>query len=331
VADILDVSRIISGGLRLDVQPVDLGTVIGAALDVVRPAAEAKKIQMRPRLAASARITRGDAERLQQIVWNLLINAIKFTPPGGLVEVDLLDVEASGAVAIRIKDNGAGIDPGFLPYVFDRFRQADGSPSRQHQGLGLGLAIVRHLVELHGGTVRAESEGLEKGSTFTVELPRMDPEVASEPSVDRRAPRGLDRSPSHESISLGGCRALVVDDEEDARELIATILMNAGATVQTASSALDALRHLEESRPDVLLSDIGMPGTDGYELIREARRRDVPNRRHLPAAAITAYAGDQDRERALAAGFDRLVPKPINPAAILEVVRSMYARSRERS
>jgi PAS domain S-box-containing protein len=321
VADILDVSRIITGALRLAVQPVDLGSVIGAALDAVRPAADAKRILIRSRLAASARLTKGDPQRLQQIVWNLLANAVKFTQAGGRVDVEVLDGGAAG-VRIRIQDDGAGIDPAFLPHVFERFRQADSSVSREHGGLGLGLAIVRHLAELHGGTVRAESPGLGKGSTFTVELPRMDPNRASA-SGEHQQVTLVDHSQSNQENSLGGCRALVVDDDDDARELIVTILTAAGASVQTASSVHEALRHLEASTPDVLLADIGMPGADGYALIREVRTREAQSGQHLPSGAITAYAGSHDRERTLAAGFDCYVSKPINPAAIVEAVRSM--------
>lgn len=316
VADILDVSRIITGGLTLDVRPVDLGSVIGAALDSVRPAADAKKIQIRSHLAASARLTDGDPQRLQQIIWNLLSNAVKFTPPGGLVELDL--VEAGDSVQLCVADNGAGIESDFLPHVFERFRQADGSVSRQHGGLGLGLAIVRHLVELHGGTVRAESPGTGKGSAFTVVLPRTNAD-----QVPASEMNGLQLSPpgSNDGISLAGCRALIVDDDEDARELLAVILRAAGARVETASSVTDALRHLDTSQPDVLLADIGMPGLDGYALIREVRKREAESRQRLPAAAITAYAGVLDRDRAVAAGFDLHVSKPINPAVILEAVR----------
>jgi signal transduction histidine kinase/ActR/RegA family two-component response regulator len=315
VEDILDVSRIITGGLRLDRRPVDLGSVIGAAYDAVRPAAEARRIRVQSRLDGAARLTEGDPQRLQQAVWNLLSNAMKFTRPGGLVEIELVDAGEHG-VRIVVRDNGAGIDPAFLPYVFDRFRQADGSVSRQHGGLGLGLAIVRHLVELHGGTVRAESEGLDKGSTFVIELPRMGSDaagalVAGVPDA-RPFPLGAE--------VLTGCRALVVDDEEDARALLGTILAQAGAVVQTAASVPEALRLLNTSPTDVLLADIGMAGDDGYALIRAVRNRDARDGTHLPAAAITAYAGAQSRERALAAGFDRHVAKPIVPADFVQVV-----------
>jgi PAS domain S-box-containing protein len=317
VGDILDVSRIITGGLRLDLRPVDLGSVIGAALDAVRPAADAKKIQLRSRLAASARLTLGDPQRLQQVIWNLLANAVKFTETEGIVDVELLDGGAHG-LQIVVRDDGMGIDETFLPHVFDRFRQADGSVSRQHGGLGLGLAIVRHLVELHGGTVHANSPGPGKGSTFTVELPRVDPDLATSTTAGSRTT--VEHSEARETASLEGYRVLVVDDEADARELISTILTTAGADVEIAVSVPAALRQIDVARPDVLLADIGMPGADGYVLIREVRRRDAQSGMHLPAAAITAYAGEHDRDRAIAAGFDYHVPKPISPSAVIEAI-----------
>jgi PAS domain S-box-containing protein len=322
VADILDVSRIITGGLRLDLQPVDLGVVIGAALDAVRPAADAKKVQLRPRLAGSARVIQGDPQRLQQVVWNLLANAVKFTATGGIVRVELLDAGTWG-IRIKVHDDGAGIEADFLPHVFDRFRQADGSVSREHGGLGLGLAIVRHLVELHGGTVHADSPGRGRGSTFTVALPRLEPALVTTGSDEPG--RGRATEPAHESQTptLNGYRVLVVDDQEDARDLMTMILTAAGAQVEVASSVADALRHLDAARPDVLLADIGMPGADGYVLIGEVRKRDTRSGHHLPAAAITAYAAAQDRQRVIAAGFDLHVPKPISRSAIVEAVLSI--------
>jgi PAS domain S-box-containing protein len=321
VEDILDVSRIITGGLRLDLKPVDLGTVIGAALDAVRPAADAKKIRILCRLDAASRLTEGDPQRLQQIVWNLLANAVKFTALGGLIEVELVDAGDRG-VHISVRDDGVGIDPSFLPFVFERFRQADGSVNRQHGGLGLGLAIVRHLVELHGGIVRVESEGLGKGATFIIELPRMDPARRLSAGEHRESlPEA--RLSSIDALVLEGRRALVVDDEEDARVLLSTVLKRAGATVKTASTVREALILLDTSRPDVLLADVGMPGEDGYSLIREIRRREAREGRHLPAAAITAYAGSEDRERALEAGFDCHVSKPVVPAQFVRTVVSL--------
>jgi CheY-like chemotaxis protein len=260
-------------------------------------------------------LVQGDAQRLQQVVWNLLSNAVKFTPTGGTVAVEVIG--EGDAMLLRVRDDGAGIEPEFLPFVFERFRQADSSASRQHGGLGLGLAIVRHLVELHGGTVRAESAGKDKGATFTVELPRLDvPDAVTWP------PEGDGRGPLEAvaSSTLSGYRILVVDDEEDARDLAATILESAGAEVQTASSVADALEKLDAGSPDALLADIGMPGADGYALIREVRSREMRTGFHLPVAAITAYAGERDRARVMAAGFDRHVPKPISRSSIVAAV-----------
>jgi PAS domain S-box-containing protein len=324
VEDILDVSRIITGGLRLDLTPVDLATVIGAALDAIRPAADAKKIRILCRLDAVNRLAKGDPQRLQQIVWNLLANAVKFTASGGRIDVELVNA-GEQSIRISVGDDGAGIDPSFLPFVFERFRQADGSVNREHGGLGLGLAIVRHLVELHGGTVWAESQGLKQGATFVVEIPTMEPNQVLSAGEQRESIR-VDRSPSSDALALQGCRALVVDDEQDARVMLATVLKRAGATVWTASTAREALIHLDMSRPDVLLADIGMPGEDGYSLIREIRRREAQEGRHLPAAAITAYAGNEDHERALKAGFDCHVSKPIVPAKFVRTVVALYGQ-----
>jgi CheY-like chemotaxis protein len=266
---------------------------------------------------------------LQQIVWNLLANAVKFTRAGGHVDIELDDVGDHG-VRLRVQDDGIGIDPTFLPHVFERFRQADSSVSREHGGLGLGLAIVRHLVELHGGTVRAESQGQGRGATFIVELPRTDRGRAFGASGDNQHATTVE-GPHVQRVTLAGCRALVVDDDEDARSLIVAILTSAGAKVQTASSVGEALGLFEAARPDVLLADIGMPGVDGYALIREVRRRELASGRRLPAAAVTAYASNQDREHALAAGFDRHVPKPISPEAIVEAVLSLCGADGEAS
>jgi len=320
IEDILDVSRIITGVLRLERKPVDLGSVIGAAYDAVRPAAEAKRIRVQSRLDSAARLTEGDPQRLQQVVWNLVSNAVKFTRPGGLVEIELA-AAGSDVVRITVRDDGAGIDREFLPYVFDRFRQADGSISRQHGGLGLGLAIVRHLVESHGGTVRAESEGLDRGSTFIIELPRLDGAAAASLNAPYDG-----YSAFADAEQLAGCRALIVDDEEDARTLLQTILARAGAVVQTAGNVAEALQLLEASATDVLLADIGMAGEDGYVLISEVRRRDARTGTHLPAAAITAYAGVHFRDRALAAGFDCHMAKPIVPGDFVRVVAGLITQ-----
>ena len=325
VADILDVSRIITGGLRLNVRPVDLRAVIAAAVDAVRPAATAKNVRLTSRLSLSSPVHEGDPQRLQQVVWNLLTNAVKFTPAGGWVEIALFET-ADGSVCIRVQDNGAGIDPAISARVFERFWQADGTKSRQHGGLGLGLAIVRHLVELHGGSVRVESAGPGLGSTFVVQLPQARPDERFD--VPGGQPTTADAASLVAPISLEGCRVLVVDDEQDAREMVATILTGAGASVETVSSVEEALEHLQQSATDVLLADLGMPGADGYDLIREVRRLDGQTGRHLPALALTAYAGAEDRARALDAGFDRYAAKPIRPQDVLEATHSMWQRAR---
>ncbi len=327
VSDILDVSRIVTGGLKLELQPVDLGSVIGAALDVVRPAAEAKQILLSARLASPAQVVEADPQRVQQIIWNLLANAVKFTPPRGRVNVSL-DEGPNQTVTIRVEDNGPGIAADFLPYVFERFRQADSSSSREHGGLGLGLAIVRHLTELHGGTVRAESEGPGEGATFIVTLPRIDRTPTVAEAGGHGMPVETDTPTAGRAPSLAGIRVLIVDDDEDARELITAILRGAGAEVQIASSAREALRHLDASQPDVLLSDIVMPGTDGFDLIRDVRRLDDARRRHLPAAAITAYPGDTARKQALKAGYDRCVSKPLQAKAVIQTVLSLVRSDR---
>jgi signal transduction histidine kinase/CheY-like chemotaxis protein len=316
VGDILDVSRIITGRVHLNLRPVDLGVVIGAALDAVRPAAQARQIRLISAIAGPPRVHEGDPERLQQVVWNLLTNAVKFTPPGGTVEIALIDGDAGG-VRIRVRDDGAGIDPAVLPHVFERFWQADGSASRRHGGLGLGLAIVRHLVELHGGTVTAQSQGTGHGSTFTVDLPQAD--------AGRAVP--LETASTAAALSLTGCRALVVDDEDDARQLMATILRAAGAQVETAATVDEALERIAGASTDVLLADLGMPGRDGFELLREVRRRHDPGTRRVAVAAVTAYAGADDRRRALDAGFDRYVSKPINAPDIVGVVHTLWRAS----
>ena len=315
VEDILDVSRIVTGKLSLDLQPVDLGIIVGAVLESFRPAAEAKNIRVRSTLSAAARLTAGDPKRLQQVVWNLVSNALKFTAQGGHISVDVLECGAS-SVCVNVTDDGVGIAPDFLPRLFERFTQADSSTTRQHGGLGLGLAITRHLVELHGGTVRAESKGPGMGSTFTVELPKL----AVELPVDVTASVKDGRS---RQTPLTGCHVLVVEDEADARDLLATILSKAGAAVELATSVEEALAAVDRTPPDVLLSDIGLVGQDGFELIQQVRTRDAVRRMHVPAAAITAYAREEDRRRALAAGFDRYVPKPID-SGVVEVVRRLW-------
>jgi signal transduction histidine kinase/CheY-like chemotaxis protein len=323
INDLLDVSRIISGKVRLDVAPVKLCSVIEAAVETVRPAAEAKGIRLSALLDPSADTMSGDAERLQQVVWNLLSNAVKFAPNGGRVEVILK--RADSHVEIVVADNGQGIKPEFLPHVFERFRQEDSGTNRQQGGLGLGLAIVRHIVELHGGTVRVASEGLGKGATFTVALPtaRSRAESPAESRDDAADGRLAPINPP----SLAGVRALFVDDEADARELLAMMLVERGAEVRTAVSAAEALAACDEWRPDILIADIGLPGEDGYALMKKLRAREKLRGGHIPAIALTAYARREDRLRALSAGYEYHVPKPVEPVELLAAVASLANRA----
>src|SRR5215813_12115680 len=323
INDLLDVSRIISGKMRLDIAPLKLGSVIKAAVEAVRPAAEAKGIHLSMLLDPAAETLSGDAERLQQVVWNLLSNAIKFAPKGGRVEVKLERVNS--CVEIAVADNGKGIKPEFLPHVFDRFRQEDSGVSRQQGGLGLGLSIVRQIVELHDGTVRAASEGLGKGATFTVTLPVASARAAS-PDESREEAAGWRLIPQN-SPSLAGVRVLFVDDEADARELVTIMLGEGGAEVRTSVSAAEALAACDEWRPDVLISDIGMPGEDGYVLMKKLRARESERGGHIPAIALTAYGRREDRLRALSVGYEYHVPKPVEPEELLAAVASLTDRT----
>jgi signal transduction histidine kinase/AmiR/NasT family two-component response regulator len=322
IDDLLDVSRIITGRMRLDVAPLNLGSVIKAAVETVRPAAEAKGIRLSAQLDPAADAISGDPERLQQVVWNLLSNAVKFAPNGGRVEVRL--ERANSHVEIIVADNGQGISPEFLPYVFERFRQEDGGTSRHRGGLGLGLAIVRHIVELHGGTVHAASEGLGKGATFTVALPIASVRAVA-PDESRDKVLGGRSAPENPS-ALAGVRALFVDDEADAREVITMMLAQGGAEVRTAVSATEALAACDEWRPDVLISDIGMPGEDGYTLMKKLRARERALGGHIPAIALTAYGRQEDRRRCLSVGYEYHIPKPVEPAELLAVVASLTNR-----
>jgi PAS domain S-box-containing protein len=322
VEDLLDVSRIVTGKLRLEVRMSDLRAVIEAAADSVRTAADAKGIALETRLPAAPVAVTVDPDRLLQVVWNLLSNAIKFTPEGGRVQVELQQDRAEVRVVVR--DTGAGISPAFLPYVFDRFRQAEASSTRAYGGLGLGLAIVRHLVELHGGVVRAESDGEGRGTTFTVTLPvRAERRLTAEDAVAHlQAARG----PSVRTRALEGLHVLVVEDAEDTRELLATILTQHGATVDAVESVAAAREALARRVPGVLVSDIGMRGEDGYTLIRELRRRPDATRA-VPAVAVTAYAGIDDRRRALREGFDAHVAKPVEPDQLVALIADLAASS----
>jgi PAS domain S-box-containing protein len=322
INDLLDASRIIAGKLRLNVTPFDPGPIIEAAIETVRPAAEAKAIQIEAALAGACVIT-GDPERLQQVMWNLLSNAIKFTPSGGRIGVRLGGDDSH--VEIGVSDTGVGIKPDFLPFVFDRFRQADSSSTRAYGGLGIGLSIVRQLVELHGGTVEAESPGGGQGATFTVRLPRT--AVREAPPGEGRLPLPTQAcAPPGPDPPLDGLRVFVIDDEADTLEMLTSILGQSGAEVRAATSTEEALRMLAQWRPDVLVSDIGMPGEDGYEMIRKLRALPEERGGHVPAVALTAYAGAEARRRALASGYQMHVPKPVEPSELVAVVASLAGR-----
>ncbi|HYY43093.1 MAG TPA: GAF domain-containing protein, partial [Pyrinomonadaceae bacterium] len=301
IDDLLDVSRIITGKLRIDVRPIDPNSFIEAAVEAVRPAAEAKGVRVQRIMDTGVATVSGDPVRLQQVVWNLLSNAIKFTPKGGRVQVRLERVNSH--IEIAVSDSGTGIQPEFLPYVFDRFRQADQRTTRQHGGLGLGLAIVRHLVELHGGTVRAESLGAGQGSVFTVLLP-VAPVYQSAVREERVHPAARDTLPAYECPDrLDGLKVLVVDDEPDTRELLKAGLGQCGAEVTIVGSVAEALEAIETTVPDLMISDIGMPGEDGYGLIRRVRGLPAEQGGKVPAIALTAYARVEDRMQALRAGY----------------------------
>lgn len=321
IEDLLDVSRIITGKLRLDVRPVDLATIIEAAIEAVIPAAEAKEIRVQKVLDSKVSSISGDSARLQQVIWNLLSNAIKFTPRGGRVMVRLERVNSH--IEISVSDSGEGIKKEFLPYVFDRFRQADGTSARKFGGLGLGLAIVRHLVELHGGTVQATSSGDGMGAMFTVSLPLL-AIYRREPDSERAHPGASDMYPPIEyADNLAGMKVLVVDDEADTLELIKVLLGQCGATVTTASSAAEALPLLERVRPDVIISDIGMPTEDGFEFIRKVRELPPERGGKIPAVALTAYARAEDRLRVLRSGYQMHVSKPVELAELVTVVANV--------
>ncbi|HEX8176567.1 MAG TPA: ATP-binding protein [Pyrinomonadaceae bacterium] len=321
IEEILDVSRIITGKTRLELHPITLERVVEAALESAAPAAHAKDIALEFRREGEPALVSGDPERLQQVVWNLLSNAVKFTPSGGQISVTLSQRDSSACIAVR--DSGEGIRQDFLPYVFDRFRQADGSTTRPHGGLGLGLAIVRHLVELHGGTVRADSAGENQGSTFTVSLPVLS--YASEAVKEMKArARPAPKDEKAEGLpSLEGLRVLIVDDEPDALEFLRFVLQRSRAEVAAASSTDEALRELESFRPHVIVSDIGMPGRDGYEFVRSLRALPPDRGGQLPAVALTAYARAEDEGRAIREGFQTHIPKPFEPSELLSTIVSL--------
>jgi CheY-like chemotaxis protein/nitrogen-specific signal transduction histidine kinase len=319
IEDLLDVSRIITGKLRLDVGPVELAAVVEAALDAVRPAAEAKGIRLQPVLDPRAGPVSGDADRLQQVVWNLLSNAIKFTPRDGRVQVQLARVNSH--VEIVVTDSGQGIPAEVMPHIFERFRQADSSSQRAHGGLGIGLALVKHLVEVHGGSVEASSGGTGQGATFTVKLPRM---LHAEPPAERGRPS----SRGARTAGLAGISLLVVDDDVDALDLFAEMLRQGGADVRTARSVPQALQILERWEPDVVVSDIEMPGESGYALIRQLRGGRILHGDRIPVVAVTAYGGVTERIKILSAGFDSYIAKPVEPDELVAVIGRLVTRAR---
>jgi len=321
VEDLLDLSRVVTGKLTIEAQPVDLAELVSGAIDVVRPAADAKGVTIAVEASLTSYLTLGDEDRLRQAVWNVLANAVKFTPAGGAITVRLDRGERN--MRIEIADTGAGIAPDFLPHVFDRFRQADGSMTREHGGLGLGLAIVRSIVEAHGGTVTALSEGIGRGTTFVIDLPA--PRATRSRGTRRAAPpEGADAA-----SRLDGVRVLVVDDAPDERELFSTVLARQGATVETAASAQEALAAAGTFAPDVIVSDIAMPHEDGYTFLE--RLRESTDRRLIavPVIAVTAHARAEDRDRALAAGFQMYVSKPVQPDQLVRAVASATGREKQ--
>jgi PAS domain S-box-containing protein len=321
IEDLLDMNRIISGKVRLDVQPTDLAGVLDAALDAVRPSADAKEIRLRTMANPSAGMVAGDPHRLQQVIWNLLSNAVKFTPRGGKVQVVLERVDSH--LELVVSDTGTGISADFLPHVFDRFRQADSSTTRSQRGLGLGLSIVKQLVELHGGNVRVKSDGEGRGATFIVALPV----AALRSGLDHAHPAARNNGvPLVVDVSFAGLKVLVVDDEPDARELISQLLQECHAEVHTASSATEALALLQRLLPDLMLSDIGLPERDGYQLIRDIRRLSPECGGKTPAIALTAFARSEDRTRAMLAGYQVHVSKPIEPHELVATVASLTGR-----
>ena len=315
VEDLLDMARIISGKLRLNIDTVSIEAVAQAAVDVVTPGAVAKRIAVETSFGEGLPAVSGDSERLQQVVWNLLSNALKFTEAGGRVRLEIVQDDAN--VKLSVSDDGQGVPPDFLPYVFDRFRQADASASRRHGGLGLGLSLVRQIVELHGGKVGAESGGVKQGSLFWVSLPAV-------PGIERRA---APRVTAPDPVTLNGVSILIVDDENDARELLVAMLENFGATVHAVAGASDALALLSSGdfEPDVLVSDVGMAETDGFALIRAIRKLESVKTRNLPAIAVTAYANPEDRVRALVAGYQIHIPKPVDSNALAAAIVQLVA------
>lgn len=324
IADLLDISRMLTGKLRINASQLDFANVIDMAVEGVRPAAEAKRIQLDTDLDRASAVMRGDGDRLQQVVLNLLANAVKFTPKGGRVSVRLRRVESD--LELIVEDTGEGIADNFLPHVFDSFRQSDASISRRHGGLGIGLSIAKHIVELHGGFIEARSPGLGRGSTFSVSLP-ISPLVSTTLGISL-APAAIEQGPELSLPGrLDGTQILVVDDEPDARELIAYVLETCGATVRAAGSASEAMAELERFTPQVIISDIGMPNEDGYSFIRRVRTLSAEAKRNIPAIALTAFARNEDRTRALVEGFNMHVAKPVEPTALVQAVTELAGQA----
>jgi CheY-like chemotaxis protein len=324
VEDVLDVSRIISGKLRLDVQPVDLSPVVQNAIETVRPAADAKGVRLATIVDLRGTTVSGDPERLQQILWNVLSNAVKFTERGGRVQVRVDQVESH--VEVTVSDTGVGIPAEFLPHVFDRFRQADAGINRTRGGLGLGLAITRHLVELQGGRIFADSDGPGKGATFRIELPLRSAHVAA-PVEEPEHPHAPHVEHHIDIPQLDGIRILAVDDDPDALALVREILEATGATVATADSAQHALDVMEQMTPDILLADLGMPQMSGFDLIERVRRSERPAIREVPAAALTAFARSEDRTKALDSGFQLHLAKPVDPGELMAAMAGLAKRA----
>jgi len=320
IEDLLDMSRITSGKVLLDMQTVAPSLFIDAAIETVRPAADAKNIRLEKLFDPSVGRIAGDPARLQQVIWNLLSNAIKFTPRDGLVRIKLAPHDTH--IAITVEDTGVGIEPEFMAHVFERFRQGDASTTRRHGGLDMGLSIVKHLIEQHGGTVRVESEGEDRGASFTIELP-----AAKRSTIAARSERVSYSLPSPHTPDmlrrdLSQVKVLVVDDEPDARDLIMRILSDCHAHVTTVASAAEALAFLRTGTPDVLVSDLGMPDVDGFELLARVRRLGGPAAQ-VPAVALTAFARSEDRLRALESGFKAHISKPVEPSELIATVASM--------
>ncbi len=322
IEDILDVSRMITGKLHLTNEPVDIASVINAAIDSVQLALDSKQLHLEVTLDPSARHTVGDASRLQQIVWNLLANAIKFTPAGGRIEIKV--ERAANNLQLRVSDTGQGIGANFLPFIFDRFRQADGTTTRQHGGLGLGLAIVRHLVELHGGSISADSAGEGQGSSFTIKLP-LASTIESRRKKTTGSLRAKEITDGHFSTvpTLDDVKVLLVDDDPDTLQFLSVMLTESKAMVQTAGSVSEALEILEWYQPHVLVSDLAMPNEDGFSLIASLRKLEGDRGQAIPAVALTSYVRVEDRARALAAGFSMFVPKPIQPNELITAIANL--------